>query len=49
VNESGCGIQNLELPLAVNFHDVPRMAYDIDLMILLEPENILKLVTKLNQ
>jgi predicted nucleotidyltransferase len=33
--------------LAVNFHGVPRMTYDIDLMVLLEPENILKLVTKL--
>ena len=35
--------------LAVNFHGVPRMTYDIDLMVLLEPENILKLVTKLTQ
>jgi hypothetical protein len=35
--------------LAVNFHGVPRMTYDIDLMILLEPENILKLVTRLTQ
>jgi hypothetical protein len=35
--------------LAVNFHGVPRMTYHIDLMILLEPENILKLVTKLTQ
>ncbi len=35
--------------LAVNFHGVPRMTYDIDLMILLEPENILKLVMKLTQ
>jgi predicted nucleotidyltransferase len=35
--------------LAVNFHGIPRMTYDIDLMILLEPENILKLVTKLTQ
>ena len=33
--------------LAVNFHGIPRMTYRIDLMILLEPENILKLVTKL--
>jgi hypothetical protein len=33
--------------LAVNFHGIPRMTYHIDLMILLEPENILKLVTKL--
>ena len=35
--------------LAVNFHGVPRMTYDIDLVILLEPENILKLVTRLTQ
>lgn len=35
--------------LAVNFHGVPRMTYDIDLMILLESENILKLVTKLTE
>jgi predicted nucleotidyltransferase len=35
--------------LAVNFHGIPRMTYDIDLMILLEPENILKLVTKFTQ
>jgi len=35
--------------LAVNFHGVPRMTYDIDLMVLLEPENILKFVTKLTQ
>jgi hypothetical protein len=35
--------------LAVNFHGVPRMTYDIDLMILLDRENILKLVTKLTQ
>ena len=33
--------------LAVNFHGVPRMTYDIDLMILLEPQNILTLVDKL--
>jgi predicted nucleotidyltransferase len=33
--------------LAVNFHGIPRMTYDIDLMILLEPENILKLVSEL--
>ena len=26
--------------LAVNFHGVPRMTYDIDLMLLLRPENI---------
>lgn len=35
--------------LAVNFHGVPRMTYDIDLMILLQPENIFKLVAKLTQ
>ncbi|MEW6002884.1 MAG: hypothetical protein AB1638_09600 [Nitrospirota bacterium] len=33
--------------LAVNFHGVPRMTYDIDLMILLEEGNVSKLVTKL--
>lgn len=33
--------------LAVNFHGVPRMTYDIDLMILLEPQNILRLVDRL--
>jgi len=33
--------------LAVNFHGVPRMTYDIDLMILPQKENILKLVSKL--
>jgi len=35
--------------LAVNFHGVPRLTYDIDLMISLEPDNILKLVNKLTQ
>jgi len=35
--------------LAVNFHGVPRMTYDIDLMVLLEEQNILNLVTKLTQ
>jgi len=35
--------------LAVNFHGVPRMTYDIDLMILLEPQNILMAVAKLAQ
>lgn len=33
--------------LAVNFHGVPRMTYDIDLMILPQSDNILRLVTKL--
>jgi predicted nucleotidyltransferase len=35
--------------LAVNFHGVPRMTYDIDLMILLQSENILNLVNRLTQ
>jgi len=47
---NGLGIDYLVVGgLAVNFHGVPRMTYDIDLMILLEPENVLKLVTKLTQ
>jgi predicted nucleotidyltransferase len=47
---NGPGIDYLVVGgLAVNFHGVPRMTYDIDLMILLEPENVLKLVTKLTQ
>jgi hypothetical protein len=33
--------------LAVNLHGIPRMTYDIDLMILLEPDNILRLIDKL--
>ncbi len=33
--------------LAVNFYGVPRMTYDIDLMILLEAENVKKLVERL--
>jgi len=33
--------------LAVNFHGIPRMTYDIDLMILLQRDNILTLVTVL--
>ena len=28
--------------LAINFHGIPRMTYDLDLMLLLEPDNILK-------
>jgi hypothetical protein len=32
--------------LAVNFYGVPRMTYDLDLMIALNPENILKLVSR---
>jgi predicted nucleotidyltransferase len=35
--------------LAVNFHGIPRMTYDLDLMLLLEPENILKMVDRLTQ
>jgi len=35
--------------LAVNFHGVPRMTYDIDLMVLLESTNILRLVSQLSQ
>ena len=35
--------------LAVNFHGIPRMTYDLDLMLLLEPENILKMVEQLTQ
>jgi predicted nucleotidyltransferase len=47
---NGLGIDYLVIGgLAVNFHGIPRMTYDIDLMVLLEPENILKLVTKLTQ
>jgi predicted nucleotidyltransferase len=33
--------------LAVNFHGIPRMTYDVDFMILLERENILKLISQL--
>lgn len=33
--------------LAVNLHGVPRMTYDIDLMVLPEPGNILKVVRRL--
>ena len=47
---NGLGIDYLVVGgLAVNFHGVPRMTYDIDLMVLLEPENILKLVNRLTQ
>jgi hypothetical protein len=35
--------------LAVNFHGVPRMTYDIDPVILLESANIKKIVTKLKK
>ena len=35
--------------LAVNFHGIPRMTYDIDLMINLDPGNIIKLVDKLTK
>ena len=33
--------------LAVNLHGVPRMTYDIDIMILLEAKNVRELITKL--
>ena len=47
---NGLGIDYLVVGgLAVNFHGVPRMTYDIDLMVLLEPENILKLVNRLTR
>ena len=47
---NGLGIDYLVVGgLAVNFHGVPRMTYDIDLMILFDSENIIKLVTKLTQ
>jgi predicted nucleotidyltransferase len=35
--------------LAVNFHGIPRMTYDIDLMIMLDPENVKKTVEQLSQ
>ena len=35
--------------LAVNFHGIPRMTYDMDLMLLMESDNILKMVAKLTQ
>lgn len=35
--------------LAVNFHGIPRMTYDLDLMLLLEPDNILKMIDKLKK
>ena len=35
--------------LAVNFHGVPRMTYDIDLMIFLQQDNINRLVTRLTE
>jgi len=35
--------------LAVNFHGIPRMTYDIDLMISLREENIKKLVAQLKR
>jgi len=47
---NGLGIDYLVVGgLAVNFHGVPRMTYDIDLMVRLERENVLKLVSKLTQ
>jgi hypothetical protein len=35
--------------LAVNFHGIPRMTYDLDLMISLREENIKKLVAQLTK
>ena len=35
--------------LAVNFHGVPRMTYDIDIIISLQRENILRLVSQLGE
>ena len=35
--------------LAVNFHGIPRMTYDLDLMLLMESDNILKMVAKLTK
>ena len=35
--------------LAVNLHGIPRMTYDIDLMIRLESRNILEMVSKLTR
>lgn len=35
--------------LAVNFHGIPRMTYDIDIMIHLTKKNILKLVIQLTE
>jgi predicted nucleotidyltransferase len=35
--------------LAVNLHGIPRMTYDLDLMILLEPKNILEIVAFLSK
>jgi predicted nucleotidyltransferase len=35
--------------LAVNMHGVPRMTYDIDLLIRLDQENVLKILSKLKE
>ena len=34
--------------VAVNFYGIPRMTYDLDLMVALNPENISKLLSKLS-
>jgi predicted nucleotidyltransferase len=34
--------------VAVNFYGIPRMTYDLDLMIALNPENILRLLSRLS-
>lgn len=42
------GIDHLVIGgLAVNFHGVPRMTYDVDIMVLMESGNILRCVGKL--
>jgi hypothetical protein len=35
--------------LAVNFHGIPRMTYDLNLMLLMESDNILKMVARLTK
>jgi predicted nucleotidyltransferase len=35
--------------VAVNFYGIPRMTYDLDLMIALNPRNILKLLSRLGE
>lgn len=44
------GVDNLVVGgLAVNFHGIPRMTYDIDLMVFFVSDNIRKLVDKLKE
>jgi hypothetical protein len=47
MNEAGVHYMLVD-GLAVNFYGIPRMTYDVDLMIALNPENILKLVSRLS-